>query len=235
MPGVRFAAYNDLATAKELIDEQVCAAIVEPVQGEGGVHPAGDEFLRGLRTLCDEKNALLIFDEVQCGLGRSGYLWAHEAYGITPDIMTLAKPLAGGLPVGATLVTEAVSQILKPGDHGSTFAGGPLVCTAAQVVFDRINQPQFLTDVMENGIYLANMLRDLASNEVVDVRGAGLLIGVEFKMPVAPIVKATRENGLLLISAGDNTLRLCPPLIISRQQIETAVQILSQSLAQVEA
>jgi predicted acetylornithine/succinylornithine family transaminase len=235
MPGVRFAAYNDLATAKELIDEQVCAAIVEPVQGEGGVHPAGDEFLRGLRTLCDEKNALLIFDEVQCGLGRSGYLWAHEAYGITPDIMTLAKPLAGGLPIGATLVTEAVSQILKPGDHGSTFAGGPLVCTAAQVVFDRINQPQFLTDVMENGIYLANMLRDLASNEVVDVRGAGLLIGVEFKMPVAPIVKATRENGLLLISAGDNTLRLCPPLIISRQQIETAVQILSQSLAQVEA
>ena len=235
MPGVRFAAYNDLATATELIDEQVCAVIVEPVQGEGGVHPADDKFLRGLRTLCDENNALLIFDEVQCGLGRSGYLWAHEAYGITPDIMTLAKPLAGGLPIGATLVTEAVSQILKPGDHGSTFAGGPLVCTAAQVVFDRINQPQFLTDVMENGIYLANMLRDLASNEVVDVRGAGLLIGVEFKMPVAPLVKATRENGLLLISAGDNTLRLCPPLIISRQQIEMAVQILSQSLAQVEA
>ena len=234
MPGVRFASYNDLASAKEIIDEKVCAVIVEPVQGEGGVNPADPDFLHGLRSLCDEYDALLIFDEVQCGLGRSGFLWAHEEYGITPDIMTLAKPLAGGLPIGATLVTEAVSQLLKPGDHGSTFAGGPLVCTAAQVVFDRVNRPQFLSDVKENGTYLAHMLGDLASDKVVDVRGAGLLIGIEFEMPVAPLLNAARENGLLVISAGDNILRLCPPLIVTRQQIETAVQILNQSLATLE-
>jgi predicted acetylornithine/succinylornithine family transaminase len=234
MPGVRFASYNDLASAKEIIDEKVCAVIVEPVQGEGGVNPADPDFLQGLRSLCDEYDALLIFDEVQCGLGRSGFLWAHEEYGITPDIMTLAKPLAGGLPIGATLVKEAVSQLLKPGDHGSTFAGGPLVCTAAQVVFDRVNRPQFLSDVKQNGTYLANMLGDLATEKVVDVRGVGLLIGIEFEMPVAPLVNAARENGLLVITAGDKILRLCPPLIVTRQQIETAVQILNQSLATVE-
>jgi predicted acetylornithine/succinylornithine family transaminase len=234
MPGVRFASYNDLASAKEIIDEKVCAVIVEPVQGEGGVNPADPDFLQGLRSLCDDCDALLIFDEVQCGLGRSGFLWAHEEYGITPDIMTLAKPLAGGLPIGATLVKEAVSQLLKPGDHGSTFAGGPLVCTAAQVVFDRVNRPQFLSDVKENGTYLANLLGDLATDKVVEVRGAGLLIGIEFEMPVAPLVNAARENGLLVISAGDKILRLCPPLIVTRQQIETAVQILNQSLGTVE-
>ncbi len=234
MPGVRFANYNDLASAKQIVDEDVCAVIVEPVQGEGGVYPADPDFLQGLRTLCDENDALLIFDEVQCGLGRSGFLWAYEGYGITPDIMTLAKPLAGGLPMGATLVTEAVSQPLKPGDHGSTFAAGPLVCTAAQVVFDRVNRPQFLSDVKENGIYLMSMLRDLASDQVVEVRGVGLLIGIEFEIPVAPLVNAARENGLLVISAGDKILRLCPPLIVTRQQIRTAVQILKQSLATLE-
>lgn len=235
MPGVRFAGYNDLASAKEVIDESVCAVIIEPVQGEGGVRPADPQFLQGLRTLCDANDALLIFDEVQCGLGRSGYLWAHQGYGVTPDIMTLAKPLAGGLPIGATLVTEPVSQCLKPGDHGSTFAAGPLVCAAAEVVFDRVNQPLFLANVRENGNYLMNLLHDLGSDKIVDVRGAGLLVGIEFEMTVAPLVKAARENGLLVISAGDNVLRLCPPLIVTRQQIEKAVQILNHSLATLEA
>ncbi|RMG93044.1 MAG: aspartate aminotransferase family protein, partial [Chloroflexi bacterium] len=143
LPDVTFAEFNNLDSAAKAIDHQTCAVIVEPVQGEGGIRPATAEFLHGLKQLCQQHNALLIFDEVQCGLGRTGYLWAHEAYDVTPDIMTLAKPLAGGLPIGVALMTQAVADVVQPGDHGSTFAGGPLVCRAAQVVFDRINQPTF--------------------------------------------------------------------------------------------
>ncbi|MGD8805513.1 MAG: aminotransferase class III-fold pyridoxal phosphate-dependent enzyme, partial [Chloroflexota bacterium] len=206
------------------------AVIVEPVQGEGGVRPASQAFLAGLRELCDANQALLVFDEVQCGLGRTGHLWAHEAYGVTPDIMTLAKPLAGGLPIGATLVTGAVGEVMRVGDHGSTFAGGPLVCRAAQVVFDRINQPEFLARVAQNGAYLMESLLALDAPELVDVRGAGLLLGLEFSTPVAGLIGAAREQGLLIISAGENVLRLCPPLIVTRQQIDAALAILTRCL-----
>jgi predicted acetylornithine/succinylornithine family transaminase len=230
VPGVTFADYNDLASAAAAIGPDTCAVIVEPVQGEGGVRPAEQAFLSGLRELCDANQALLIFDEVQCGLGRTGQLWAHEAYGVTPDIMTLAKPLAGGLPIGATLVTGAVADVLKPGDHGSTFAAGPLVCRAAQVVFDRVSQPEFLASVAQNGAYLMESLLALDVPQLVDVRGAGLLIGVEFSEPVAGLIAAAREEGLLVISAGDNVLRLCPPLIINRQQIDSATAILGRCL-----
>jgi predicted acetylornithine/succinylornithine family transaminase len=226
VPGVSFVPFNDLEGTKKLIDDDTCAVIVEPIQGEGGVNLAQRSFLQGLRNLCDEVEALLIFDEVQCGLGRSGTLWAHEAYGITPDIMTLAKPLAGGLPIGAILVTEAVAQAIEVGDHGSTFAAGPLVCRAAQVVFDRVKQPEFLKQVWENGATLMDLLKELPGDQIVDIRGVGLLVGVEFNRPVASIVSAARENGLLLISAGENVLRLCPPLIITGDQIRTAVAIL---------
>jgi acetylornithine/succinyldiaminopimelate/putrescine aminotransferase len=154
MPGVTFVHFNDLEAARLAVDDDTCAVIVEPIQGEGGVNPATAEFLQGLRALCDNHHALLIFDEVQCGLGRTGQLWAHQNYAITPDIMTLAKPLAGGLPIGAILVTQAVADVIQPGDHGSTFAGGPLVCRAAQVVFDRINQPAFLQQVVANGLFI---------------------------------------------------------------------------------
>ena len=234
VPGVAFAAFNDLASARETIDQDTCAVIVEPIQGEGGVHPAEPEFLSGLRALCDEHEALLIFDEVQCGLGRSGQLWAYQAYGVTPDIMTLAKPLAGGLPIGATLVTEAVAQAMAVGDHGSTFAAGPLVCSAAMVVFDRVNQPDFLASVRLNGAHLMALLQKLDPEKVVAVRGAGLLIGVEFNVAVAPLVTAARERGLLVISAGENVLRLCPPLIVTGEQIEAAAAILGQCLSVLE-
>lgn len=230
MPGVSFAPFNDLAAARDLINEETCAVIVEPIQGEGGVNPAETTFLRGLRAACDAVGALLIFDEVQCGLGRTGYLWAHEGYGVTPDMMTLAKPLAGGLPLAAVLVTEAVAQVMQPGDHGSTFAGGPLVCKAAQVVFDRINQPKFLAAVRENGDYLQHRLHALESDQIVAVRGAGLLVGVELKTAAAPIQTTARHQGLLIINAGDNVLRLCPPLIIGREQIDTAVEIIGRCL-----
>jgi len=230
VPGVTFAEYNNLASAGQAIGPDTCAVIVEPVQGEGGVRPAEQEFLSGLRELCDANQALLIFDEVQCGFGRTGYLWAHEAYGVAPDIMTLAKPLAGGLPIGATLVTSAVASVMQPGDHGSTFAAGPLVCRAAQVVFDRVSQPEFLANVAQNGTHLASLLLELDAPQLVDVRGTGLLLGLEFSVPVAGLIAAAREQGLLVISAGENVLRLCPPLIINRQEIDSAVEILSHCL-----
>jgi predicted acetylornithine/succinylornithine family transaminase len=231
VPGVTFAAFNDLDSARMAIDEQTCAVIIEPVQGEGGVNPAQPEFLTGLRELCDQTQALLIFDEVQCGLGRSGNLWAHQAYDVTPDLMTLAKPLAGGLPIGAALVTEEVAEVMTLGDHGSTFAGGPLVCRAAQVVFDRVSRPEFLSTVRENGAHLMNLLQDLPSDKIAAVRGVGLLVGVEMTRPVAPLVNTARANGLLIINAGENVIRLCPPLIVSREQIETAVALMGKSLA----
>ncbi len=241
VPGVTFAAFNDLDAAEVEINEATCAVIVEPIQGEGGVNLAEPDFLHGLRALCDEYGALLIFDEVQCGLGRSGSLWAHQAYGVIPDIMTLAKPLAGGLPIGAVLVREAVAQVFQVGDHGSTFAAGPLVCQAAKVVFDRVSQPEFLAAVAENGRYLTNLLQTLSSDEelakgrIVDVRGAGLLVGLEFNVPVAPLVAIARDRGLLVISAGENVLRLCPPLIVTQSQIASAVEILDESLEAWEA
>ncbi len=230
MPGVTFAEYNNLEAAQAAIDDMTCAVIVEPVQGEGGIHPAAPEFLQGLRALCDEHGALLIFDEVQCGLGRTGHLWAHEAYGVFPDIMTLAKPLAGGLPIGATLVTDKVAAAMKPGDHGSTFAAGPLVCTAANHVFSRVSRPDFLAQVQENGAYLKHRLERLEAAQITAVRGSGLLVGVEMTESVKPLIAAARDKGLLVINAGTNVLRLAPPLIITKEQIDTAVHILEVCL-----
>jgi acetylornithine/succinyldiaminopimelate/putrescine aminotransferase len=231
LPGVTFAPFNDLAAAQQAIDDETCAVIVEPIQGEGGVHPAKFEFLPWLRQLCDRHNALLIFDEVQCGLGRSGKLWAHELYGVTPDIMTLAKPLAGGLPMGAALLTERVAAAIGPGDHGSTFAAGPLVARAAMVVFDRINQPSFLADVAAKGQYLKEQLWQLSGSDITAVRGAGLLVGLELRQPAAPVIAAAREKGLIVIGAGENVLRLAPPLIVTREEIDTAVATLKAILS----
>ncbi|HID50419.1 MAG TPA: aspartate aminotransferase family protein [Anaerolineae bacterium] len=228
LPGVTFAAYNDLASAEAAIDDDTCAVIVEPVQGEGGVHPAAPEFLQGLRALCDAHDALLIFDEVQCGLGRAGHLWAYQAYGVEPDMMTLAKPLAGGLPIGATLLRQKVADVIQPGDHGSTFAAGPLVCAAANVVFDRVNQPEFLAQVAENGAYLQHRLQTLESEKITAVRGIGLLVAADLTTEAAPIIAKARENGLLVISAGENTLRLAPALTVNREEIDTAVTILEE-------
>lgn len=235
MPGVVFAPYNDVEAARQVIDDEVCAVIVEPVQGEGGVRLATAEFLQILRTLCDEHQALLIFDEVQCGLGRTGKLWAYEATGTTPDMMTLAKPLAGGLPIGATLVTQAVADVMKPGDHASTFAAGPLVCRAALVVFDRLSAPEFLAHVRAQAAYLKHRLDTLESELIVEVRAAGLLVGMEMTVPAAPLITAARQDGLLVINAGENVLRLAPPLIIGPEEIDQAVAIIDGVLNTLEA
>lgn len=230
LDGVSFAPFNDLEAARALIGPDTGAVIVEPVQGEGGINAATSEFLRGLRELCDEHGATLIFDEIQCGLGRTGRLWAHEAFGVTPDIMTLAKPLANGLPIGAILLTEEVASTVGYGEHGTTFGGGPLVCSVANVVFDRVAQPEFLAAVTANGEYLRQQLRELDSPHVLEVRGAGLMVGVDLDIPAAQVMAAARSAGLLVINAGETTLRIAPPLIITKEQIDEGVAVLAKCL-----
>ncbi len=236
MPGAKFARFNDLASAEELMDDKTCACIVEPLQGEGGVIPADRDFLQGLRQLCDSNGSLLIFDEVQCGLGRTGTLWAHEAYDVTPDLMTLAKPLAGGLPVGATLMTQAVADTIEAGDHASTFGANPVVCAAAQVVFTKVSAPEFLEHVREAGSYLGECLAELADKHdcIVQARGRGLIWALETNIDVAPLIEAGYDAGLLTCSAGPKVLRLLPPLVVQEAELDEAVAILDKAFGLVQ-
>lgn len=227
LPGAVLAEFNNIESAKAAIGPNTAGVIVEPVQGEGGVNPATTEFLQAVRALCNEHDAVLIFDEVQCGVGRTGTLWAHEQYGVTPDIMTLAKPLAGGLPIGAVLCTEAVASTIKPGDHGSTFAGGLVVTSAAKAVLDKISQPEFLAHVTEVGEYLHERLSEINSPLIKDVRGKGLMAGVELTVPAGPLVKEGYKHGLLLVNAGDNVLRFVPPLILEKQHVDVLAEKLT--------
>lgn len=220
MPGVRFAEFNDLDSARAQMDEGVCAIIVEPVQGEGGIHPATREFLQGLRDLADEYDALLIFDEVQCGVGRTGHLWAYQSYGVEPDILTAAKPLAGGLPIGAILMRQKVADAMHKGDHASTFAGGLATTHVAHYVVSRIADPQFLADVRAKGKLLVDLLEEINSPHVVAVRGQGLLVGMELDIDTTPIVAEGYKQGLIMVNAGPNVLRFVPPLIISEAEIK---------------
>ena len=235
VPGVVFAPFNDPDAAEGIIDDGTCAVFVEPVQGEGGVNTATPEFLRSLRQLCDRHQALLVFDEVQCGLGRTGELWAHLASGVRPDIMTLAKPLAGGLPIGATLTTDEVAAALHIGDHGSTFGGGPLVSEAARYVFGRLSQPELLESVRQQGGRLYARLRELKSQHIVEVRGRGLMLGVEFDHPVADLIRRALQSGLIVINAGEHVLRICPPLIVRDDEIDEGMAILADALSSWEA
>ncbi|KAL0354848.1 UNVERIFIED_CONTAM: Acetylornithine aminotransferase, chloroplastic/mitochondrial [Sesamum radiatum] len=234
MPGVTFLEYGNVQAAVEMIRSgKIAAVFVEPIQGEGGVYSATKEFLQSLRTACDDAGCLLVFDEVQCGLGRTGYLWAHEAYGVFPDIMTLAKPLAGGLPIGAALVTERVAKAMNPGEHGSTFAGSPFVCNAAIAILDKISNPNFLASVSEKGHYFKELLaKKLGGNShVKEIRGLGLIIGIELDASASPFVDACRKSGLLILTSGKgNVVRIVPPLIVSKQELELAVKIMVDCL-----
>lgn len=233
MPGVRFVEYNDSAGAAEAIRDDVCAVVVEPVQGEGGLSVATPDFLRTLRERCDAVGAMLVFDEIQCGMGRTGTLWAHEQYGIKPDIMTVAKPLGGGLPIGAILMTQAVADTIHAGDHGSTFAGGPFVTAVAQTVLRKISDPAFLEHVREISDYLDESLNDLAAShpEIIELRGRGLMRGIQVRGSASAVREAGHEHGLLVATAGDDVVRLVPPLVLSRQHVDEAVKKLGQALA----
>lgn len=232
MPGVRFAPFNDLAAARAAITDDVCGVIVEPVQGEGGLSVATPEFLRGLHARCNEVGALLIMDEIQCGVGRTGTLWAHEPYGIKPDIMTIAKPLGGGLPIGAILMTQAVADAIHAGEHGTTFGGGPFVTAVAKVVFEKIADPEFLAHVRDVSDYLDEALYDFASAhpQVRELRGRGLMRGLQIEGSAGVLREAAHDAGLLVASAGEDVVRLLPPLIIERAQVDELVQKLGQAM-----
>ncbi len=237
--GVQFADYNNLESALSVITDKTAAVILEPIQGEGGIMPAKTQFLAGLRRKCDEVGALLIFDEVQCGMGRTGLLWAHQWTEITPDIMVTSKPLGGGLPIGAILVTEKVASAIHVGDHGSTFAGGPFITAVAGYVFDRISNPDFLDHVKDVGGYMGEQLSEFAARHpiVKEVRGRGLMWGIELseKVQTGDLIQAALGEGLLLVGAGRNTLRIVPPLIIEQAQVDELVAKLDTLLKEIEA
>ena len=215
---------------------ETCAVFVEPLQGEGGVFASSRDFLEGLRRACDKHGALLVYDEVQVGLGRTGSLWAHQQYGegCLPDVMTLAKPLAGGLPIGAALMTQAVADAMAPGDHGSTFAGNPLVCHAAEAAFDVINDPAFLQNVVDRGEQLRAGLKSALKgvDAVVDVRGRGLISGVQLDRPAGNVCTLAREkHGLLVLTAGKgDVVRLVPPLVLTEAEVDEGVQKLAAAI-----
>lgn len=233
MPGVRFANLNDLSSVREQIDRDVCAMIVEPVQAEGGIHPASTEFLQGLRALADEFGALLIFDEVQTGLGRTGTLWGYQHSNVTPDLLTVAKPLAGGLPMAAILMTQAVADTIQKGDHAGTLGGNPFTSHVAAHVVQRIADPAFLSSVQKKSEHLMTLLCERKLAHVQAVRGRGLLVGLELDCEAAPFLRAGHAAGILLLSAGPRVLRLLPPLVISEAQIENAVDMIERVLASV--
>ena len=235
LPGAVVGEFNSIESAETVIDADTVAVIVEPIQGEGGINVASAEFLKALRALCDQHEAVLIFDEIQCGLGRVGELWAHSFAGVTPDIMTLAKPLAGGLPIGAILVTDEVAGAMQPGDHGSTFSGGAVVMRAAEAVVNRVLSDGFLAHVKDVGDYLLERLSEINSPHITDVRGRGLMAGIQLDIPPAGVVNAGYEQGLLLVSSGADVVRFVPPLIVEKAHVDELIEKLTIILEGIDA
>jgi acetylornithine/N-succinyldiaminopimelate aminotransferase len=230
--GVSIAERDLESLARALSAETVAALVVEPVQGEGGVRVFDEGYLRELRALTRERRIALVFDEIQCGLGRTGHLFGYQRVGVEPDIMTLAKPIAGGLPMGAILLTTEIARAVQPGDHGSTFGGGPFVASVARHVLERVADPQLLESVRALGQWLGTALRDLAAAtaRIRDVRGVGLIWGIDVHEPSADVIGRARDEGLLLVGAGDYTLRLLPPLIATRADLEEGLRRLQRAL-----
>ncbi|MGI6007773.1 MAG: aspartate aminotransferase family protein [Ruminococcus sp.] len=235
MGGVKFARFNDLESVKRLITDKTCAIILETVQGEGGIYPADPGFLKGVRSLCDEHDIVMILDEIQCGMGRCGYYFAWQEYGVQPDIMTCAKALGGGVPVGAFIMNHKVAQAsLKPGDHGTTYGGNPFVCAAVSKVFDLFEKYDLTGHVRELTPYLEEKLDHFVSKYdcVAQRRGKGFMQGLVIAgRPVGEVISKAMDNGLLVISAGTDVLRLVPPLIITKEQIDEMAEKLEKSLS----
>lgn len=231
LPHIKYAKFNDIISVEEAVTENTCAILMEPIQGEGGIHPAEYEFLQQIRALCDDKDIKLIFDEVQCGCGRLGTYFAYQSFGVVPDALCMAKGIAGGLPMGAMLAKQDFADCFSPGDHASTFGGNPLATACANTVFDLLHGG-ILENVKENGEYLSESLKVLAKLHPVisDVRGIGYMQGAELSVPAAPIIGTAIEKGLLLANAGQYIIRFVPSLIAEKAHIDNAVAILDEAL-----
>ncbi len=230
---IKFAELNDIDSVLNCLSDKTCAIILETVQGEGGIRPAKEEFLKKLREICDEKDILLIFDEIQCGMGRTGSMFAWQKFGIKPDVMTSAKALGCGVPVGAFMMTEKVGQAsLVAGDHGTTYGGNPLACAAICQVMKEFEEKKILENVQEVGSYLWDKLEEVKSrhSDIVEHRGVGLIQGIEFKEPVAEKINKALSKGLVLINAGTNIIRIMPPLIIEKKHVDEMIAILEECL-----
>lgn len=233
VPGFHYAPFNDIAAAEKILDQHDFAAIiVEPLQGEGGVNLADTQFIRFLRTYATQHSIALIFDEIQCGLGRTGVLWQYQHYTVSPDMMTLAKPLGGGLPLGAVVCTESISSTISPGDHGTTFGGNPLACALGTVVMNTVADEEFLSTVQLNGAYLVEQLVALAQEDkrITEVRGMGLMLGIRLAHEPSALIEGCREEGLLVIKAAHDTIRFLPPLTVEKKHIDQAIAIFKKVL-----
>ncbi|MDR3238753.1 MAG: aspartate aminotransferase family protein [Clostridiales bacterium] len=233
LPGVRHAAFNDFAALEAVVNEKTCAVLIEPIQGEGGIRPADPDYLRKVRALCDEKAIALIFDEIQCGVGRTGMFFAFEHFEVTPDVAVLAKGMAGGVPIGVILARRPYADAFAPGEHASTFGGNPLATAVANAVADELWENGLLAHARDMGLYLwekLNALQRRFPETIKEIRGMGLMLGMELNAPAAPLTQACLQRGLLLVNAGANVIRFVPPLIVSRQEIDEAIEILADAL-----
>lgn len=232
--GVKFAKFNDLESVLTLINDKTCAIVMEPIQGEGGVHPASEDFIKGIKKICDNYGILLILDEIQCGMGRTGTMFAYEQYKVKPDIITCAKALGCGVPVGAFAATNEVAEAFDYGDHGTTYGGNPFATAAVSKVFDLYEKENILTNVNEMGAYLNTKLDELAKKHkcIIGHRGRGLMQGIELDQPVADIISKAMDKGLIIISAGANVIRLLPPLVINKEHVDDMIDILEQSITE---
>ena len=233
VPGVSFAEFNNLDSVKALVTSQTCAIILEPLQGEGGINVATEEFMAGIRKLCDDEGILMICDEIQCGMGRTGAMFAYQSYGTKPDIIAMAKAIGSGMPVGAFAMMEAVAEFsLEPGDHGTTYGGNPLACMAVSKTIEIFEKKNMISHVQEIGAYLAEQLERLVQEKdcVIARKGKGLIQGIEISKPVGEVTNAALKEGLLVISARGNVIRLVPPLVIKKQHVDEMIDKLSKVL-----
>ena len=233
LPGVKFGEFNNLDSIKSLVTDKTCAIILEPLQGEGGIHMADAGFMKGIRELCDEEGILMICDEIQCGMGRTGSMFAWQSYGTKPDIMAMAKAIGSGVPVGAFAMTEDIAEFsLKPGDHGTTYGGNHFACAAVVKTLEIFERNNLLNHIKEVGSYLEEKLKELKeySGEILERRGTGLIQGVKIKRPAGEVINQALKEGLIIISASDNVLRLVPPLIITKEHVDEMINILKKIL-----
>lgn len=232
LPGVKYVPYNDFEALEKTVNENTCAIVLEAIQGEGGVNPANKEYLEAVRELCDKLDIVMIFDEVQTGIGRTGKLFGYQIHGVKPDVISLAKGLGGGIPIGAMLATDKVASAFEPGNHASTFGGNPIATTAGNTVLSRLLDGGLLENVERQGKYLKEKLEDLKKkySVIIDIRGTGLIQGIELSVPGIELVNKCIEKGLLLVGAGTEVVRFVPPLIITEEEIDEAIDILDSSL-----